>query len=199
MTASGARRRVRRGAARGDVGGWWDVGGRRGTDWEGGQRDRSDEIWGSKRGHWGRRLGQAPPDSIGGVQQARTPRMRSYPRRTTYLYASDTDRWSRPLNRVCAPPVSIRGVQKTCTPRLSLHPGRTWVLYAADADSRVPPLYVISLFHYIMGLTSFLFFSFLSFFPFISCFHRGLLHFMRIARYFMWVIIISCGSQIGRN
>jgi hypothetical protein len=107
-----------------------------------------------------RRLGQAPPDSSGGVQQARTPQMRSYPRRTTYLYASDTDRWSRPVNRVRAPPVSIGGVQKTYTPRLSLHPGRTCFLYATDADSRVPPLYVISLFHYIMGLTYFLFFSF---------------------------------------
>jgi hypothetical protein len=121
--------------------------------------------------------------------------MSSYPRRTADLYASDTDRWSRPLNRVRAPPVSIRGVQKTCTPRLCLHPGRTGVLYATDADSRVPPLYVNSLFHCIMGLTYFLFFSFLSFFPFISCFHWESLHFMRIARYFMWAVIILCGSQ----
>jgi hypothetical protein len=115
--------------------------------------------------------------------------MRSYPRRTTDLYASDTDRWSRPLNRVRAPPVSICGVQKTCTPRLCLHPGRIGVPYATDADSRVPPLYVISLFHCIMGLTYFLFFSFLSFFPFISCFHWESLHFMRIARYFIWVVM----------
>jgi hypothetical protein len=118
--------------------------GRRGARWgtKLGKKSARGEIWfgrGSKRGPAGKKARQAPPDSIGGVQFARTPRMRSYPRRTAMLYASDTDRWSRPLNRVRAPHVSIRGVHKACTPRLCLHPGRTGITYATDADSRVPP------------------------------------------------------------
>jgi hypothetical protein len=109
------------------------VGGRRGAARirGGGGAERrcgSDDLGIEKGLRRGRRLGKAPLDSIGGVQQSRTPRMRYYPRRTTHLYASDTDMWSRPLNGVRAPPVSICGVQITCTPRLSLHPGRTRVL-----------------------------------------------------------------------
>jgi hypothetical protein len=99
------------------------VGGRRGAARIRGARhaDRSDDLGIKKGFRRGRRLGQAPPDSIGGVQQPRTPQMHYYPRRTTHLYASDTDMWSRPLNGVRAP---------TCQ-----HLWRTDNLYASAKSS----------------------------------------------------------------
>jgi hypothetical protein len=82
----------------------------------------------------GRRLGQAPPVSIHGVQISCTPRVRTYPRRTARVYASNAGMWGRPLNRVRCPPVNTRGVQTTCTPRVCPRLRRTAILYATDGD-----------------------------------------------------------------
>jgi hypothetical protein len=98
-----------------------------------GKRARRDLILGAdrKRGQRaGKKARQAPPDSIGGVQIARTPPMCSYLRRTEDMYASDTDRWTGHLtgcvahlsalvaysNSVRLGYFSTRGVQDVCTP-----------------------------------------------------------------------------------